>query len=476
MTAAGGAPAGPPGRPVDTLRQRVARGGAYLAARRIAGAAIGMVGLLALTRQIGPAAYGLYAGPLAVVSFVVVVATAGLDALLIRRADAPSVEEEHAAWSLLAVTSTLAAAVVLVASIPLGAWLDADFVAPLRALVLSVPVNVLWLPAMARLERGLRYRPLALIELGGDLVYYAVALGLAYQGAGVWAPVAGQIGLQAWQLLAASVTAGYLPRWRWDGTASRQLLRSGSAISSSSLVFKVHELVNPLIVGRFAGAAAVGQVAVTLRLVDTLAVVKRATSRMGTVAMAKVQHDRARLTKAHADGMALQVLGVGPVLGAFAVLGGPLVPVVFGSAWGPVADVFPLVAVTTLVGTLFNLHSSVLLVRGRNLPVLWLRVVQVALSVGSAFVLVPRYGVVGFGLSEVVRAAGFVVIDRAVREVITPRYRTAATWLVVLSPWLFAPWLGWPVGAVLFLPAVALALVPRERAEAVRLAGSLVGR
>lgn len=476
MTSPDGAPAGASGRPVDALRQRVARGGAYLAARRVIGAGIGVVGLLALTRQIGPSAYGLYAGPLAVVSFVVVVATAGLDALLIRRADAPPVEEEHAAWSLLVVTSTLGAAAVLVASVPLDAWLGGGFVAPLRVLVLSVPLNVLWLPAMARLERDLRYRPLALIELGGDLVYYAIALGLAYRGAGVWAPVSGQLGLQAWQLVAASVTAGYRPRWRWDRSASRQLLRSGSAISASSLVFKVHELVNPLVVGRFAGAAAVGQVAVALRLVDTLAVVKRATSRMGTVAMAKVRYDRARLTAAHADGMALQVLGVGPVLGAFAVVGGPLVPFAFGSDWGLVAEVFPLVALTTLVGTLFNLHSSVLLVQGRNLPVLWLRVAQVVLSVGSAFVLVPRYGVVGFGWSEVVRAFGFLVIDRAVREVITPRYRTAATWLVVISPWLFAPWLGWPLGALLFLPAAVFAVVPRERAEAVRLVRSLVGR
>jgi hypothetical protein len=60
--------------------------------------------------------------------------------------------------------------------------------------------------------------------------------------------------------------------------------------------------------------------------------------------------------------------------------------------------------------------------------------------------------------------------------VITPRYRTAATWLAVISPWLFAPWLGWPLGVVLFLPAVVLALLPGERAEAVRLVRSLVSR
>lgn len=455
----------------------MARGGAYLAGRQLLGAGLRVVGLLVLTRLLGPESYGLYAGPMAVVGFVAVLSTVGLDGLLIRRSTEPSQQEEDQAFSLLLVTSLVGSAVLFAATFGLEAWLTDDrFLPPLRVLLLSVPLNVVWLPAMARLERSLRYKPLAAIELGGDVVYYVVALNVAWAGGGVWAPVAGQLALQAWQLGSASVVSRYRPRWRWRRGDAVGLVRQGWAISASTVVFRIHELVNPLIVGRYLGAAAVGQVALALRIVDTLAVVKRATSRIGTVAMAKVQHERTRLEAAHADGMALQVLGVGPVLGAFAIVGASLIPLAFGSGWGPVAEVYPLIAFTTLVGTMFNLHSAVLLVRGRNVAVLWLRTVQVLLSVTSALVLIPRYGVVGFGWSEVVRAAGFIVVDRAVRQVIVPRYRFALVGVAAFAPWLFVPWVPWPWAALLFAPVVAAALAPSVRAEVARQARLLRAR
>lgn len=44
---------------------------------------------------------------------------------------------------------------------------------------------------MARLERALAYRRLALIELAAQMAFYLVALTLAYRGLGVWAPIGG---------------------------------------------------------------------------------------------------------------------------------------------------------------------------------------------------------------------------------------------------------------------------------------------
>ena len=48
----------------DSLRSQVLRGGAYLGFRQLVGLLINVVGVLLLTRALGPAAYGRYAAAL----------------------------------------------------------------------------------------------------------------------------------------------------------------------------------------------------------------------------------------------------------------------------------------------------------------------------------------------------------------------------------------------------------------------------
>src|SRR6185437_11831333 len=61
---------------------------------------------------------------------------------------------------------------------PVGVFL------PLRILLLSIPLNVLWAPAQAFIERSFAYRRMGLLELGGDVVLYVVAVPAAIGGAG----------------------------------------------------------------------------------------------------------------------------------------------------------------------------------------------------------------------------------------------------------------------------------------------------
>lgn len=459
-------------RAAPGLRGQALRGGSYLVARQALRVPIGLGGVLLLTRLIGPADYGLYAGSLAIVSVLAAFATVGTDVFLIRRATEPDRELEDQAFTLLAVTTCTLAGLGLLLTVVAPALLpDERFAAPLRVMLATVPVNVLWVPAQARLERAFRYRPLVLVELGGDVAMYGTALGLAVAGAGVWAPVAGYAAVQVWTLVASLVAARYRPRLRWSRPLLREMVGYGLGYSSATWLSRLGELVNPLVVGRFAGPAAVGQVALALRLLDTLGFVKRATSRLAVVTLAKVQDDPERLRAAHAEGSLLQVLGAGPPLAAFAFVAPWAVPLVFGGEWTATATVYPLLAATSLVGTLFNLESSALHVRRRNADVVRLRLAQLVLAAGLALVLVPRYGVVGYGLAEVGRLAAFVVVDRAVRRLFTPSYRPSLPWLAVWLPPLAATWVAWPWSLLLLVPAAVLAATPGARRQVADYAG-----
>lgn len=298
------------------IRDRILRGAVFLSARQVLGVVVRGGGALLLLRLLGPVEYGLYAGSAAIVVFLALVAPLGVDVYLLQREEEPSEQIQDQAFSFLLVSSLAAVAVGLLLSIGVVRALpDPGFTAPFRALLLAVPLEVLWVLARARMERSLRFGRLAALELGADVVFYIVSLGLALRGFGVWAPVAGYVVRQTCQLIAGYVVAGCRPRWDWSPSALREPLRYGIGYSSSRWITESSGLINPLLVGGLLGPAAVGYVAVATSLVDALGFVKTATTRLGIAAFARIQNETERLRNAHREGTVLQVLGHRPTPG-----------------------------------------------------------------------------------------------------------------------------------------------------------------
>src|SRR5918997_2486829 len=145
-----------------SLREQVLRGGAYLILRQVLSIVITLGGVLLLLRLIGPTNYGLYAGSLGVVSFFYSVSRMGIDVYLVRREDVTDEAVYHQAFSFLLLSGSVLSVIGLLAA-PLAVyWMeDPRFLSPLRVLLLSLPLMVLAVPAVARLERALDYRKVA---------------------------------------------------------------------------------------------------------------------------------------------------------------------------------------------------------------------------------------------------------------------------------------------------------------------------
>jgi PST family polysaccharide transporter len=333
-------------------------------------------------------------------------------------------------------------------------------------LLLTLPLNLCWVPAQARLDRSFRYRAIGAMELSGDAVFYVVALAFCVVvDASFWAPVTAMFAQQLFLLVTSAVAARYRARIVTDRQLLRAQLHYGAGVAAANWVQQLSGLVYPLVVGRFVGPAGVGQVALAMRLVDAAAFVKRSTGRLAQVALAKLQDDLGALRRAHSEGMLYQVLATGPFMAGGAIFGAALVGRLYGGNWDDVRDVLPWLLATTLIGTLFNLHSSALQVLRRNRPVVVLRLVQLVLLVAAALVLVPRYGIAGYGMAEAVRLAAFVVVDRSVRAVFVPSYRRAMPWLVAWLPPLACPWVDVRYWPLLFTGVVAVVVTPAGRRD-----------
>src|SRR5215212_4225389 len=109
-----------------SLRTVVVRGGIYLLLRQGLGIIVSTVGLVLLTRIIGPAAYGLYAAAYAIYVFLFSVFKWGVDIYLIRRGGEPQPQDYHQAFSLLLLLGLAGAGSAILILPFLERWIDLE--------------------------------------------------------------------------------------------------------------------------------------------------------------------------------------------------------------------------------------------------------------------------------------------------------------------------------------------------------------
>jgi O-antigen/teichoic acid export membrane protein len=264
--------------------------------------------------------------------------------------------------------------------------------------------------------------------------------------------------------------SSYRPRLHWDNALLKQGFVLGSGFSGSQLSQRAGDMVVPIVVGRYLGAREVGIAALTVRLAQTLSFVNRATFRLGVVALGRIRNDKKRLHRAIGDLQAMQVLSVGPMLTGFALSATVIVPLFLGDRWHEVVGLFPYIAINYLINALFTAQTAALAANGRSWIVLRNSVINTVLLFAAAWVLVPRYGLTGYAISETVGIGAQYWNHQATKKLLgrSANYRGALPWVILLVPPLFAPATPFPYNVLCVAIPLLILAVPQSRREVVR--------
>ncbi len=424
----------------EVFSSQTVRGGVYLAARYGLGGVVSLGNMLVMTWWIGPHSYGLFVTAIGLVAFLSNLARAGVDTYLVRRKAAPGARLYDVAATLI-LAASMGLALTGAALVPmLERWYGSrEFVAPYLVLLLSIPVSGLTGVPMAKLERKLNFRSVAGIELGGQFLGLLVATILACSGLGVWAPVAGQIAWQIFVLLAACVSARMVPRLRFDAGQAREMLSFGIGLTASLRTWQLRTLVNPLLVGRLAGAEGVAFVALALRIAEALGTFRLAAGRTAIATLARLQNKREEFRTTLERALYLQVITLGPLLCLFSLLGPFIVRHVIGVRWTPSLVVYPFVAAGVLVNSIYNLQASALFVLGQQWTVMRSYVAHVGLLVAGTLFLLPRVGIAGYGWAELLACGAYFLIHTSLERTVVISYRKLPAWVVIFLALLFVP-------------------------------------
>jgi O-antigen/teichoic acid export membrane protein len=448
-----------------SLRQRAIKGGAFLLVREAAGIAVSIVGVLLVTRIIGPREYGLFGAGAGIATFLLTLGPWGLDVYLLRKTETPQEEEFDQVFTLFLVISIALVCGAFLARRAIAATLKMPEESSLLVILApAVMLNLLAVPAIVKLARDLDFKQVALNELISQSAYYIVAVPLAFGGAKAWAPAAGFLTQQATLLTLSYWKAKFRPRLHWEIALIKKMFGYGLSYTGSMWVYQLRNLVNPIIVGRLAGAEAVGYIAVSIRIVQVLTFAKDATQRIAMAALAKLNRDPVRLRGVITEGMRFQAVAVGVPLASFALFAPFLVPFGLGHHWIPALKVFPYIALSYLSNAMFNLHTTVLYLLKKNVLVAWFHIVQIILFAGGTIVFVPRIGFVGYGWAEVLGLLSYLTIHSFLAQAVgRPSYAAPAIWYVSAICAIVAGTLGFPLLYFGFLILFAPLLFSAER-------------
>ena len=441
------------------LRRAALRAGLYLVGRHGLDVTLALVAEPLIARLVGPFSYGVWIAAQRVFLYLALVFALGIDVYLVRKEGETDANDYHQAFTLLLLLGIAGAGTGLLAIPILRKWIAIEgFGAVATTMVIALPVVLSTRVPMARLERALDYRSVAIIEVSGRLLFYVVVVALAFLEWGVWAIVVGfwmQLALNA---ALALVRARYRPRLTLKTEAIRRMVGYGAGFSTAVWVYRLHNLVNPLVVGRFAGAEAVGYVGLAERIVNSVGFVRNAGWRLSLAVLGRVQDSKERMARAVDEGIRLQVMALGPLLLAvgFAL---PLAAVaLFGEKWKPLPAIYPFVAVEFLVATIFALQSSALSVMGRNYRLAACNAVHVLLFAILAELLVRRIGWLGYGWAALAAMPAFWLVHRLFVREVGGRldYRLTGGVAAACAMGLFWQQLGW----ISLLGFIALAVWP----------------
>jgi PST family polysaccharide transporter len=361
------------------------------------------------------------------------------------------------AFTFVLLSSIAAMAVGVGVSFLLKSWLHNEHIQlPFLVTLLGMLNGAYLLPALAKLERGLEYRKVAIYELYNQIIYYAVSLALVYFGFGIWALVIGNL-LQGLMAVAISFYfSRYRPRLYWSREMLGKMLKYGFGNTLSKRIWELRTLVNPLLVGKFIGLEAVAAVSISIRVVEALNFVNGAIQTISFSLLSKIQSDKQRVENALNEAMLLQIISLVPLLTGFGVLAHWVVPYFFGGDLETALHIYPFIAIEYSMFAIFSLPINMLYVRGANWAVTKFNLAYVGIFILTSYTALPIFGIYGYAAAEVLALAAYIVIHASIRSSYTLRYRMPLICMATCIPIVFLPVLPFPWALLLLVPVLVI--------------------
>ena len=394
-----------------TLRKQIFDGVRWTAVSSIVRVVIQFANIAILARLLTPNDFGLIAIVIALQAILLILADAGVSNAIIHYQNITQEQLSSLYWLNVGVSVMLAG--MLIASSP---WLADWYNQPVLQSLLAIAAAVIIVGAMEQqlrinAQKEMRFAQLAKVEILGVLGGFIVAVGLAWNGAGVYAlsvgPLMGALVscASSWLILAQ----GWRPQWRFRFCEIRQFLQFGSYMIGNNIANTINSQIDVLLGARLLGSEAIGLYSVPKNLtMNVQMAINPIITKVGLPVMAKVQGDTDMLKSVYLNTMRMSASINFPLYVIIVLFAPEIILFVVGEKWNSAIPLLQIFGIWGLLRSIANPVGSLLIATGRvKRSFIW--------NMALVVIIVPiiwvgsQYGLEGIAFAMVGLMAGLMM-------------------------------------------------------------------
>jgi PST family polysaccharide transporter len=344
--------------------------------------------VMVLARLLSPADFGLAAAALMVMGFTAIFSECGVGPAVVQRSEL-RLAHLGSGFTLSLCLGMLVGGLTWLIAPQVAAFFQLDELDPiLRVLCVLFPLQALGVVADSLLQRELRFRALAVVDV--------IALAVGYGGVGITMAVSG---FGAWALVGAYVTQMLLrtvlllclrphPIFPLlERRACAELLRFGGGFTAGRFSNFFAGQAENLVIGRYLGAVALGVYGRAYQLMAAPAVLLgNVLDRVLFPTMVHVQKEPYRLAQVYRRANALVALVILPLSAVVVVLAPEVVHLVLGKEWDTVVLPLQILGVGMLFRTGCKTSDSLVRATGAVYRRTWRQTAYAMLVLGGALI------------------------------------------------------------------------------------------
>lgn len=362
-----------------SLASAAVRGVAWTGGAQIVRQVVQIVGQLVLARLLVPDDFGLLGMAMVFIGIGQLIADFGIGSAIVQARELGPKVVSTCFWLNLAVGAMLMLLVLACAPLIARFYERPDLLPLVAVLSLNLLLSAMQTVPMGLLYRDMRFADVARAQVLGTVAAAAVAIGLAWAGAGAWALIAQPLVGAIVMLTVAWRATGWWPRFEYSYLEARPLMRFSLALLGTNLVGYANRNADGLLIGRFLGAGPLGVYSMAIQIMlFPLQQVSGVIVRVLFPTLARIQDDLLRLRTAYLKAVATIVIITFPLMAGLFALADDFVLVVFGSKW---VEMVPILKVLSWVGMMQSI--------GTTMGVIYLAVGRTDIALKVTLVVAP---------------------------------------------------------------------------------------
>jgi len=400
--------------PSEAIGRRAVRGTFWSFLSYASGRLVKVVTTLILARLLVPEEFGVVGYCTIVIAYLDLLSNVGVGHALIARRDKLE-EAQNAAFIVSLFSSLLLYAITWWSAPSLALFFNEPQVTPLlRVLSLGLILVGIGTVPMAMLQRDLRFKAYLLPGIVRNIIRAFVAVGMAWQGFGVWSLVVAELVNKVLEVVIPWAIVRWRPTRAFDWGVLHEMLGFGINIVAVGLIGAFMVNIDYIIVGRVLGGAALGIYTIAYRVPEMF--IRSTVDTVMMVAfpvLSRLQADKDQLATAYFGYLRYLALFAFPAAVGIALLAPAFVTTFYTEEWQPA--IVPMQLIALEIGIASVAYVPGIVYKSINRPDLLTKLTLIKLPwVVATLWFVSQWGINGVAAGMVALSLASTVLDSIV--------------------------------------------------------------